>query len=277
MAFVILTWNSQQYIEACVRSIWKVDCFDKQIIVVDNASADDTQKILARLQKDSAKTGRLETVFLPQNYGTSRSRNIAFARVDAGTAYICVLDSDTVVNGPAISALAAHLDNHLNCGLVGPRLVTSGGMVQPSARNFPTLAQKLLVVIPLKKVAAYGQKLQVPPGLTGSAKTVEADCLMAACWMLRPGLLQKTGPLDEKIFYAPEDVEFCIRVHKAGYRVCYLPGVSIIHEWQRISRKKLFSKHNWEHIKGLAYLFAKHRYLFSARRLKRKVCPPQKV
>ena len=41
---------------------------------------------------------------------------------------------------------------------------------------------------------------------------------------------------------------------------CY--DAEIIHEWQRLSRKKLFSKHNYEHIKGLAYLFWKHRYAF---------------
>ena len=38
--------------------------------------------------------------------------------------------------------------------------------------------------------------------------------LMSACWMMRPTLFDEVGLLDENIFYAPEDVEFCIRVWK---------------------------------------------------------------
>ena len=62
--------------------------------------------------------------------------------------------------------------------------------------------------------------------------------LMSACWMMRPTLFDEVGLLDENIFYAPEDVEFCIRVWKKGKRVLYCPQAQILHHWQRLSPQK---------------------------------------
>ena len=81
---------------------------------------------------------------------------------------------------------------------------------------------------------------------------------MSACWLMRADLVHEIGLLDEKIFYAPEDVEYCLRAWENGYRVLLDRRVKIIHELQRLSRKKLISKHNWEHIKGLLYLYNKY-------------------
>ena len=94
------------------------------------------------------------------------------------------------------------------------------------------------------------------------AGTVRVGYLLSACWVMRTEIFEKVGLFDEKIFYAPEDVEFCIRCLKAEYNNLYCYDADIVHEWQRLSRKKMFSKHNFEHIKGLFYMFAKHRYLF---------------
>ena len=95
------------------------------------------------------------------------------------------------------------------------------------------------------------------------------DYLMSACWLVRPEVFDKAGLLDEKIFYAPEDAEFCIRVWKAGYKVAFCPEARIIHEWQRLSKKKLISRMNLEHLKGLAHMFRRHRYLLSAEKLRK--------
>ena len=94
---------------------------------------------------------------------------------------------------------------------------------------------------------------------------------MSACWLIKKEVIEHIGYLDEKIFYAPEDVEYCIRAWKNGYRIMYCRDAEIIHEWQRLSRKKLFSRHNWEHIKGLAYMFCKYRYCFNTDKLEKLV------
>jgi len=80
------------------------------------------------------------------------------------------------------------------------------------------------------------------------------------------------GLLDEKIFYSPEDVDYCIRVWKAGFDIRYLPKYEIIHDAQEISRAKgiRINFFTLSHIKGLLYLFLKHRYLFSGKKFSKR-------
>ena len=82
---------------------------------------------------------------------------------------------------------------------------------------------------------------------------------MSACWIRRRDAYDQIGLLDEHIFYAPEDVEYCLRSWSLGLKVIYYKNCTVLHHWQRISRKKFFSKHNYEHIKGLKYLKRKYK------------------
>jgi GT2 family glycosyltransferase len=70
------------------------------------------------------------------------------------------------------------------------------------------------------------------------------------------------GLLDERIFYAPEDVDFCLRVWKAGLRVLCVPSVSVVHHAQEISRGPMINIAKLRHVQGLGYYFLKHRYLW---------------
>ena len=64
----------------------------------------------------------------------------------------------------------------------------------------------------------------------------------------------------EKIFYAPEDVDYCLRIWKNGLGILFVPAITVIHNAQEISRGFKLNKATIEHIKGLGYLFWKHRY-----------------
>jgi len=79
--------------------------------------------------------------------------------------------------------------------------------------------------------------------------------------------------LDERIFYSPEDVDYCIRIWRAGWQIHYMPSVSVVHDAQEISRPKGLgiNKFTIRHAKGLAYLFVKHRYALTLRGLYRRI------
>jgi GT2 family glycosyltransferase len=85
---------------------------------------------------------------------------------------------------------------------------------------------------------------------------------------MRKSLLDMVGPLDERIFYAPEDTDFCLRVWKAGFRILYVPSVTIVHHTQEISRGLQISRAKLSHMKGLVYYFFKHRYWLRRPRLR---------
>ena len=139
-----------------------------------------------------------------------------------------------------------------------------------SARCFPTMFEKFCKAFPVKSIQRIGERMEVQEPPYPGAESWPVDYLLSACWLMRPELLRTVGFLDEKIFYAPEDTDYCMRVWKAGWKAAYCPSAEIIHEYQRLSKKKLFSRMNWEHLKGLAYMFMKHRYLFTAPKLRQK-------
>lgn len=258
--FVVLAWNSEAIIGPCVESVLALECERLDLWVVDNGSSDATPEILA---DTAARDPRLHVITEPRNLGTTVSRNEALRRAAPDTDYVCVLDSDTVVNQDAFENMAEALASDPSIGVVGPTMASSSGEVQLSGRGLPTLGIKLGKACPFGSVADRAAREEVP-----SSPIVEGlqdvGYLLSACWLMPRSSLERVGLLDEAIFYAPEDVDWCLRCHEAGLRVVRCHNARIVHEYQRLSHKKLFSRTNLEHVKGLVHYFKKHKYWLRA-------------
>ncbi|WP_455137356.1 glycosyltransferase family 2 protein [Thermophilibacter sp.] len=262
VAFVILTWNSERVIGPCLESVLALECGHLEVWVVDNGSTDSTPRILSVL---ASRDPRLHVMSESENLGTTVSRNRALRLVGPDTDYVCVLDSDTVVNQAAFDEMAAALAADPSIGVVGPTMSDSSGAVQLSGRALPTLGIKIGKACPLGRAAERAAECERPHApVVGGLQNV--GYLLSACWLMPRSSLDRVGLLDEAIFYAPEDVDWCLRCHEVGLRVVHCPGAHIVHEYQRLSHKKLFSTTNLEHLKGLAHYFSKHHYLLRAPR-----------
>ncbi len=250
VGFVILTWNSEKYIANCLDSILKIEKYDIFISIFDNGSKDRTKNILEKYRFDNIYFLECE-----KNLGTTISRNEALKKLPK-TDYIVILDSDTIINDlNGFDKIIDILDNDKEIGIVGPKLVNAEGKLQYSGRNIPSIKEKILKVF-FDKSKKTSELEHVDYNEKDDLFCV--GYLMSAAWFMRRDFFEKNGFLDEKIFYAPEDVEYCVRAWCNGYKVCYYKKFTIIHFWQRISKKKFFSKHNFEHIKGLMYFFHKY-------------------
>lgn len=267
IGFVILTWNSERYISKCLNSIARIlnSNNDKKLIihaiVVDNGSVDETKTEVKSCEtKLNSLAFSIHLIELQKNLGTTKPRNIGIRQLFSNypdTNYLCILDSDTEVNSNAILSLVKVLESDPTIGIIGPRLHDAKGEYQDSGRNTPTFSEKFLKVIPTASAKEKALQLQNAIPAEGNG-IVNVGYLMSACWMMKKSIYEKLGPLDEKIFYAPEDADYCMTCWDKGLKVVYDYDCEILHHWQRLSRKKLISKHNWEHIKGLNYLFRKH-------------------
>lgn len=255
ISFVILTWNSSKYIKNCIDSLNTILNFSVQIIIVDNGSTDGTVEILKKYKK---QMNNLEVIFLSQNIGTTKSRNIALKLIDDDANYICILDSDTIINENAIEVMSNYLLQNQNVALVGPAMVNEHNEYQIPYRKFPNWKIKLLKAFPIRKISKIGEKMEAYPSESISDE-FECDYLISACWMMRYGIYIKLGNLDEKIFYSPEDVEYCMRARSKGYRIVYLKKAKIVHLYQRISKKKFISKINFSHLLGINYVLKKYK------------------
>lgn len=262
IGFIILTWNSEKYIGSCIEAVQKIENYDIKVIVIDNGSTDST---LEQITKDR----NTEIIRLDKNAGTTVSRNIGIKKASECD-FICILDSDTIINQEAVDGLINVLQEDKANAIAGPKMADSRGVIQNSGRKIPSAAEKMLKVLPCKAAKKKAQELEKYSDI------FDVECrpvgyLMSACWMIKREVIEKIGLLDEKIFYAPEDAEYCIRAWKSGYRVIYCGNVQIVHEWQRLSRKKIFSRHNYEHIKGLFYLYRKYHFCLSSKKLEERV------
>lgn len=260
LSFVILTWNSEQTIGNCLGRIAAV-CggqeIDHEVFVVDNGSSDSTVRII----EENAARMPIELIRLPKNRGTTRTRNAAFRKCRGDI--ICVMDSDAALLDGDLRALLKTLRGNLSIGILAPKLLFSDGTVQNSVRRFPSMIGKF------RKIPAIVFRRRVPednsyPGFPFSVVT-EVDYAISACWFFRRDLLDAVGYLDERIFYSPEDVDFCIRTWKAGWKVVFYPNFTVLHHVQQITHRNFLSRIAASHLLGLLYYFLKHRYFRNPR------------
>ena len=256
VSIVILTWNSVPEIEACLASLAEGVTLSHEVIVVDNGSQDQT----CRLVQKTWPTVRL--VRNPQNRGVAPARNQGIRL--AGGEYIVILDDDTVVQPRALDCLVGYMDAQPEVGLCGPRLTTAEGELQLSCRRFPTLVDKLARRLPS---AAAQRMTRAAEMADWDHRTIRAvDYVIGACQVIRHRALHEVGLFDERIFYGPEDVDLCLRLQQAGWRVAYNPDAVVVHKERRVTRS-LRSVLTWKHGLGLGYFFWKHGYVLSRRRL----------
>ena len=220
---------------------------------VDNASTDETRVAV------SYSYPNIKMICYPINRGVAAARNIGM--VNAASEYIMFLDSDTEMNKEAYYEMMKFMDENPDVGVCGCKLYGQDGVAQNSCKKYPT--RKSFFKGLLRSLGKQVGLDIYPNAYTESnynmdqSQPFEVDYVIGACQLIRRKAQTKVGFLDEKIFYGPEDADFCMRIKQAGYRVMYLPMVSISHAYIRPSSTKFFSKLTCKRICGLFYFFNK--------------------
>ena len=165
------------------------------------------------------------------------------------------------MNKEAYYEMMKFMDENPDVGVCGCKLYGQDGVAQNSCKKYPT--RKSFFKGLLRSLGKQVGLDIYPNAYTESnynmdqSQPFEVDYVIGACQLIRRKAQTKVGFLDEKIFYGPEDADFCMRIKQAGYRVMYLPMVSISHAYIRPSSTKFFSKLTWKRICGLFYFFNK--------------------
>lgn len=260
LSVILIGWNVWKDLQPCLQSLLDAcSGISYEIIYVDNGSKDGT---LSHVRRQFPQVNLVEN---RKNLGVSKARNQGI-RIAKGK-YIWILDSDTVVNSAAIQEMLLYMDKHANVGICACRQEDKDGNVQNSYRPFPSISQKMksaLHHIFLKfNISVYGNLTN--PYKIINEQPVEVDYVIGACQMIRKELFETIGLLDEKIFYGPEDADFCLRAKRAGWKTVYLPCIHIIHHYKRITTRKIFDKLTLYHIQALCYYFKKHKHDLSGK------------
>ncbi|MDG3008124.1 glycosyltransferase family 2 protein [Paludisphaera mucosa] len=139
--------------------------------------------------------------------------------------YVLLLNADTIVVEGAMTALVDFMDAHPRAGIAGSQLLSPEGEIQASPFLFTGIGSELdrgLRVGALSKLLAG--RLEVDHSKPGPA-----DWLAGASLILRSTMLDRIGLLDEGLYTYFDDIDICLRAHRAGWEVWYVPASKIVH------------------------------------------------
>jgi N-acetylglucosaminyl-diphospho-decaprenol L-rhamnosyltransferase len=220
LSIIVVAYNVKELCDKCFRAIRSSkDSLRKEIIFVDNGSIDGTADYVAEHFPE------VTLIRSPTNLGFIRANNLAYKHA-TGT-YILMLNSDAFVRENTLQETTDYMRQHPHTGVVGARLVGLDGVLQPSARYFPTPLK-----IFLNNIGLLGKVPFVGPldDLTWDHKSVRDCDWVVGCYLLtRKDLIDAMGFfLREDFFMYNDDNDLCLRIKRLGYKVTYYP-VDCIH------------------------------------------------
>jgi N-acetylglucosaminyl-diphospho-decaprenol L-rhamnosyltransferase len=208
LSVVVVSYNTADLIEACLRSVQASRGVSLELFVVDNASADGGAAVVR---------GRFPSVRLVENrenrgFGAANNQVLP----DCVGRYIVLLNPDAETTPDALRSMAGYMDDHPRVGLAGPTVRNNDGTRQDSiSRSYP------------------GQKRTAGElsGLPG-----DIACVMGACQIVRAGLMRELGGFDEQFFLYGEDQDLCLRIRRMGYEIGHVGVAVVLHHGGKSER-----------------------------------------
>ena len=250
LSVVITTFNSAATLGDTIESLIKLDITEspREIIVVDNASLDNSSKI-------AEGYSQVTLICCPSNLGLARANNIGAGSTSGNS--ILFLNPDTVILPGALQTLMDFQNNHPNAALLGPLMLDPDGTAHSTARTYPTLLDIVLRRTPLGKLPGSQKHLRKHLNPVPAEDPSIVDWLVGAAMWLTPIGREKVGLMSEKYFLYFEDVQWCMRAKKAGMDVWFVPEAVIRHENRRESAGGSV-KALWLHLKSMVRFFSEY-------------------
>ncbi len=220
LSVLIVNWNTRDVLSACLRAIPEaVAPLASETIVVDNSSTDGSPEMMR------ADFPWVRLVENRENVGFVRATNQAIAA--SRGVYLLLLNSDAIAPPGSLARMVSFMEHHSDAGAVAPKLINPDGSFQASYARFPTLFSESLSAFGLNR-RLWGPHHPSPPPRPDE-EPHPVDWAPGACLLLRRSAVEAVGPLDEGFWMYSEDTDLCYRIHRAGWKVYYLPDVEIVH------------------------------------------------
>jgi len=218
LSFIIVNWNTKGLtLQAMASVVETVHDRRYEMVIIDNGSADGSPEAIAE------RFPQAQLILNAENQGYARAVNQGLSRAQ-GT-YVILLNSDAVLMGGAVKALVDFMDEHPDVGVAGGQLLNEDGTKQNTIAPFPSLATELVNKRVLR-ILFPGKY----PGKEGRIEgPLDVDSLVGACLAVRRRAVEEVGGLDESYFVFMEETDWCLRMHRSGWRVCFVPSAEAVH------------------------------------------------
>ena len=270
LSVVVVNWNVRELLRRCLASLAGSDALyvDKtqppaqtagsaerhwraEVIVVDNASTEDSNAMLAK------SFPWVQAIANRENVGFAKANNQGLA-ASCGR-YVLFLNPDTEVAPQALNQMVTYLDTHPEIGILGPQLRYGDGSLQSSRRRFPTLSTFFLEstvlqrFLPLNRVLDRYFVLDRPDDAIS-----QVDWVVGACMLVRRAVLDQIGGFDEGFFMYSEELDLCHRAVDAGWQVVYYPQAVVTHYEGKSSEQVVAARHIRFHTSRVRYVRKYH-------------------
>jgi len=223
LSVIILSYNTRDLLKQCLLSLRKQVGVKFEIIVVDNASVDDSTTLV----KKEFPTVKL--ICSSKNLGFAGGNNLGIK--EARGQYILFLNSDTEVLSGGLKEAVDFMKSDPQIGAMSPKIMLASGGIDPDChRGFPTPWASLTYFLGLEKLFPYSRLFgQYHKYYLGLDKTHEIDAGVGAFMIIPRAVVEKVGVWDDSYFFYGEDLDYFYRIKQAGFKVYYYARPLVVH------------------------------------------------
>ena len=231
LSVIIVNYRTAELTIDCIASIAseRTSVESISVVLVDNASPDDSAKVLAQAIEQNGWESWVEFIPATMNGGFACGNNlgIRFAlNTPSPPEYLLLLNPDTIVQRGALRSLCQFMEEHPKAGIAGANIVGREGLPLHSAHRFPSSTQQFVEGLGLGIVSRWLGAISLSPGYS---RNVECDWVSGACMLVRRQVFEQVGEMDEQYFLYFEEVDYCRRAKSAMWQVWYVAEAIVVH------------------------------------------------
>jgi GT2 family glycosyltransferase len=252
IAIIIISFNVEKLLKECIESIHRETKEARfEIWVIDNHSRDHSVQMLKRDFPD------IHLIENDENVGFTRANNQAIRQCRSD--YVLLLNPDTLIQAGAIDKMVQFMEAHPDVGVSGCRVLNEDGSLQLACRrSMPSPSVAFFRLAGLSRLFPRSQKM-ARYNLTylDPMQTHEVDAVSGAFLLIRREVIEKIGLLDEDFWIYGEDIDWCIRTKRAGWKVMYHPEAHILH-YKGVGCSTNNRKTSYEFYRAMVLFHKKH-------------------
>ena len=242
---IILNWNRLNDTIECIESINKLRYENYEIIVVDNGSKEISPDIIKDKYRD------IILIKNKENLGFAEGNNVGIRfALSKDADYIWLLNNDTVVDQNALTSMVETGENVPECGILGSKIYyyDKPGIIWFAGATISWT----------EAVSNHIGQNQIDHAEYNSIREVER---VTGCSMLvKRDVCEKIGLMDENLFLYAEELDWCVRAKKAGYKILYIPDSKIYHKISSSTGESFGVIFNYFNTRNFLYVIRKNMF-----------------
>ena len=220
ISVILVSYNTAQMSIEALNSLFATQGnFDLEVFVIDNASKDNSAQIIKNAYPN------ITLIENKVNVGFGRANNQVLNLVKGD--FVLLLNTDAFVEADTLQKTVEYMQTQPRCGILGVKLLSRDGDLQPSCRYFPTPFNIFASRVGLNRILP-NIKL-VDDVNWNPTVTQECDWVPGCYYLVRKQVIDQKGLFDPIYFLYCEEVDHCFAVKKAGWQVVYFSDASVVH------------------------------------------------